>query len=294
MPLNDLLEEIKVFSPAKINLFLNITGKRTDEFHNLVSLMCCINLYDTLYIKIGIETTAITCTHPGIPLDKTNLALRAANIFFKSLHIDESISIHLKKRIPVGAGLGGGSSNAAAVLLSLNRYYKYPFTRDELISIGLTLGADVPFFIFGKPAIVSGIGEKIKPFDGLKNRPVLVIYPGFSVSTAEVFKKYDLGLTKSKKKIKIIFLNKNNSVLKDKSGVEYFLSNDLEPVAAIEYPEIYDVKKALWKYGAQEVLMTGSGSAVFGFFDGFEKIKKAQSALSHNTNWQFFITDLVI
>ncbi|MBL0699483.1 MAG: 4-(cytidine 5'-diphospho)-2-C-methyl-D-erythritol kinase [Desulfosarcina sp.] len=279
---------IKVLSPAKVNLFLHITGKRPDGFHDLVSLMCCINLYDTLYINLGAEKTGITCTHPEVPLDKTNIALQAAIVFLKSIDIDETVGIHITKRIPVGAGLGGGSSNAAAVLRALNHYYDYPFSMGELISMGLSLGADVLFLIFRNPAIVSGIGEKIESFSGLSSRHLLLIYPGVSISTAGVFKKYDLRLTKIKKKIKVSFL------LKGKIGIESLLRNDLEEVAAAAYPEISDAKKALLSKGAQESLMTGSGSAVFGLFSDFSRAKAARDALLHNVNWQLFLTELIL
>ncbi|WDN90550.1 4-diphosphocytidyl-2-C-methyl-D-erythritol kinase [Desulfosarcina sp. BuS5] len=287
-PLIDVSGRIKVFSPAKINLFLHITGKRPDGFHDLVSLMCCINLYDTLYINLGAGKTAVTCTYPGVPLDRQNIALQAASAFLNSIDIYEKVGIHIIKRIPVGAGLGGGSSNAAAVLRALNYYYGYPFSKDELFSIGLSLGADVPFLIFRKPAIVSGIGEKIESFYGLSNRYLLLIYPGFSISTAEVFKKYDLRLTKIKKKIKLKLL------LKDKVRIESLLWNDLEEVAVAGYPEISYAKKALLSQGAQGVLMTGSGSAVFGLFSDFRRAKIAHDALSHNINWKLFLTDLIV
>jgi len=287
-PIIESSGRIKVFSPAKINLFLHITGKRPDGYHNLLSLICCINLYDTLYINLGADKTSITCTHPEVPLDKTNIAIKAASTFLKAINIDEAVKIHIKKQIPVGAGLGGGSSNAAAVLLALNHYYDYHFSMDELISMGLSLGADVPFLIFRKPAIVSGIGEKLEPFYGLSNRQLLLIYPSLSISTAEVFKKYDLRLTKTKNKIKI------NSFVKNESEIESLLWNDLEKVTASEYSEIYDVKKALLSQGAQGVLMTGSGSAVFGLFSDSIKAKKAHDALLHNMNWQLFLTDLII
>jgi 4-diphosphocytidyl-2-C-methyl-D-erythritol kinase len=287
-PLIDLSGRIKIFSPAKINLFLHITGKRPDGFHDLISLMCCINLYDTLYINLGAGKASVTCAYPGVPLDRKNIALQAANTFLKSIDIHEKVGIHITKRIPVGAGLGGGSSNAAAVLRALNHYYGYPFSKDELLSIGLSLGADVPFLIFRKPAIVSGIGEKIESFHGLSNRYLLLVFPGFGVSTVEVFKKYDLRLTKIKKKNKLKFL------LKGKVRNELLLWNDLEEVAVAEYPEISYAKEALLSQGAQGVLMTGSGSAVFGLFSDFRRAKIAHDALLHNANWKIFLTDLII
>jgi 4-diphosphocytidyl-2-C-methyl-D-erythritol kinase len=279
---------IKVLAPAKINLCLHITGQRADGFHNLLSLMCCINLYDKLYIDLGVEKTAITCTDPGVPSDKTNIALQAARLFLKAIDIDETVGIHIIKRIPVGAGLGGGSSNAAAVLLALNRYYDYPFSRKQLSSMGLSLGADVPFLIFQKPAIVSGIGEKIEPFYGLSNRHILLIYPGVSISTGEVFKKYDLRLTKTPKKNRIHFL------LNGEIEFESLLWNDLEAVTTAGHPEISEAKEALLNHGARGALMTGSGSSVFGLFSEHSRVKTACDALLHNINWRFFLAELIV
>ena len=139
---------MKILSPAKINLFLQVTGKRPDEYHELFSLMCCLDLYDTLVFQFGGKSIEIDSDDPHIPLDESNLACVAASLFFKTLHVNEGVKITIKKTIPVAAGLGGGSSNAASVLWALNQHYGSPFTRDQMLSMGLDLGADVPFFLF--------------------------------------------------------------------------------------------------------------------------------------------------
>ena len=126
---------MKIKSPAKINLFLKITGKRPDGYHDLNSLMCCVDLYDTISITFNTKKISVTCANPKVPEDKTNIAYKAAAIFFKTLNKHEGVKISIKKNIPVGAGLGGGSSNAASVLLCLNRYYGNPFSQKKLISI---------------------------------------------------------------------------------------------------------------------------------------------------------------
>ena len=153
---------MKILSPAKINLFLQITGRRNDGYHDLVTLMCCVGLYDTVSLVFGAKETTVACDHPNVPEDETNLAFGAASLFLKALNKNEGVKIFIQKQIPVAAGLGGGSSNAAAVFLGLNRYYGYPFSTEELMSMGLSIGADVPFFIFQRPAIASGIGEKLE------------------------------------------------------------------------------------------------------------------------------------
>jgi 4-diphosphocytidyl-2-C-methyl-D-erythritol kinase len=191
---------MKILSPAKINLFLQVIGKRPDGYHELFSLMCCVDLFDTVFLRFGLKNIQIESSHPQIPLDDTNLAHRAAAVFFKALNVNEGLKIFIDKSIPVAAGLGGGSSNAASVLKGLNEHYGHPFSRNQLRSMGLGLGADVPFFLFGKPALVSGIGEKLESYAGPLPFHVVVVYPGFKVSTGEVFQNLNLGLTKCEKK----------------------------------------------------------------------------------------------
>jgi 4-diphosphocytidyl-2-C-methyl-D-erythritol kinase len=251
---------MRVFARAKINLFLEVIGKRPDGYHNLNSLMCCIDLCDILSLTFGMPVTTVHCIHPDVPQDLTNLAYAAATLFFKSLHKSEGVKISIEKRIPVAAGLGGGSSDAAAVLWGLNRYYNHPFSTEDLISMGCSIGADVPFFIFGRPAIATGIGEKLEAYPRLKKFTVLLIYPGFSLSTAEVYKNLNLALTKCKKKFRY-------SPLKTQDfDVRNHLCNDLETVAELRYPEIVTAKEALVAHGAIGALMSGSGPTVYGLF----------------------------
>lgn len=278
---------MRILSPAKINLFLKITGKRPDGYHELVSLMCCVGLYDTVSLTFGAKKTSVSCRHPDVPEDQTNLAFAAASLFFNTLNINESVKISIEKQIPVAAGLGGGSSNAAAVLLGLNRYYGYPFSQDKLMSMGFSIGADVPFFIFQRPALVSGIGEKLEAYQGLENLKILLIFPGFGISTAKVYKNLNLGLTKCKKKLK--------SFLSSKQSFDpgCHLCNDLETTAASMYPGIFTVKEALLKHGALGALMSGSGSTVFGLFSDSDNALKANNALAENDKWQLYLVDMM-
>ncbi len=279
-------------SPAKINLFLAVTGKRPDGYHNLSTLMCCIGLYDSIHLSFGEKQTTINCSHPDVPEDKTNLAHRAATLFYETVKMQERVHIVIDKKIPVGAGLGGGSSNAAAVLKGLNTFYNSPLTDNAMIKLGKSIGADVPFFISGKPAHAAGIGDILTPFPYLKPYPILLIYPSVPVSTAEVYKKLNLRLTKNKKiNTKIFFkLNKLNWG----RDAPKLLYNDLETAASAICPEIGKAKAVLLKNGALGALMTGSGSAVFGIFENFEKAKKAFNAISHHNMWQLYLSHLVV
>ncbi len=279
---------MQILSPAKINLFLQIVGKRQDGYHDLLSLMCCISLYDTISLSFQVNKTSVSCNNKMVPENETNLTVKAANLFFKTLNKAEYVHIDIDKQIPVGAGLGGGSSNAAAVLSGLNRYYNFPFSADQLISMGITIGSDVPFFLFRKPALVSGMGEKLESFNGLELLHILLIYPGFSVSTADIYGKLNLGLTKCKNK------NKNYRFKEQKYDVVANLFNDLETVTASIYPDIALAQKALLTHGAMGALMSGSGPTVFGLFSDIDKVHEAYNALSGNNRWELFRAEMLV
>ena len=279
---------LRIFTPAKINLFLQITGKRSDGYHDLSSLMCCISLYDEMIIHVDDRDISVVCDHPDVPQNETNLAHRAATLFLDTLETSQGVEIVLKKRIPVAAGLGGGSSNAAGVLLGLNHHFGQPFSRNQLMAMGISLGADVPFFIFQKPALATGIGETLEAYCGLPANQILLVNPGFTVSTAEIYRNLNLRLTKCKKKF-------TNAHLK-KSGFDaaLHLCNDLETVTASIYPEINSIKEQLINYGALGALMSGSGPSVFGIFSEVETARHARDALSRDTDWWLYLADLIV
>ncbi len=294
---NNGRQMIQISAPAKLNLFLQVTGKRLDGYHELFTLMCPIGLSDDVRIapiKSGIR---IACSNPTVPTDDSNTAHQAAEIFIRhharcrggtSLGVD----ITLTKRIPVGAGLGGGSSDAAAVLIGLNKHCGYPFRRAELMQMGLEIGADVPFFIFGQPAIATGIGECLVPYRNLTAYIALLLYPGISVSTAEVYKNLDLGLTNCEKKLK-------DHALKDGPfDAAYHLCNDLETVTLARYPQVKAAKTAVSGCGARGVLMSGSGSTVFGLFENTSEALQAMRTLDLEKNnapdWMLFLTELIV
>ena len=278
---------MKILSPAKINLFLQVTGKRPDGYHELFSLMCCVDLCDTLFLQFGLKKIRIESSHPQIPLDDTNLAHRAAVLFFKAWNVNKGLNIFIDKSIPVAAGLGGGSSNAASVLQGLNRHYGYPFNRKQLMRMGLELGADVPFFLFGHPALASGIGEKLQAYSGPLPFHLVVVNPGFHVSTGEVFQNLNLGLTKCEKKIKKPFSVK----ISFDPGLH--LCNDLEMVTASEYPVITSIKEQLLIRGALGALMSGSGPTVFGLFSDSHSAERAKKSIREDTPWDAFVCHIL-
>jgi 4-diphosphocytidyl-2-C-methyl-D-erythritol kinase len=284
---------MRLLSPAKINLFLKVTGKRPDGYHNLVTLMCRVGLYDTITLNIGAPRIRVTSDDPNLPEDQANLAGQAAAAFYGTnigsfKPPSERVAIDIRKKIPVGAGLGGGSSNAAAVLMGLNRHYGKPLTPSQLSEIGLSIGADVPFFLFKKSALATGIGECLEEFSRFKPWTILLVFPGFSVSTAQVYKKLTLGLTKCEKILK-------SSLFKAQEiDVTQHLCNDLETVTLAQFPELVEIKKKMCTLGAANALMSGSGPSVFGLFADPKKAEQAKNKLKACKRWRVFVVDMLI
>ncbi|MDR0476695.1 MAG: 4-(cytidine 5'-diphospho)-2-C-methyl-D-erythritol kinase [Desulfobulbaceae bacterium] len=250
-------------APAKINLYLRVLGRRQDGYHDLDSWMQKIALADRLIIALRpAPGLTLTVSDQRLAADETNLVWRAATAFFAACRLADRIGadIMLEKNIPLSAGLGGGSSDAAATLLGLNRLCALPLTGPALAAIGLSLGADVPFFLFSAPsAFVGGIGEILCPAPVLSGYHLLLVNPGFPVSTREVFSR--LPLTEKRKKIKRTAPAgwENGQDVSD-------LDNDLEAVAIAMHPEIAGIKARLLALGAAAALMSGSGATVFGLF----------------------------
>jgi 4-diphosphocytidyl-2-C-methyl-D-erythritol kinase len=209
-------------------------------------------------------------------------------LFQSKLGSTQGVNIHLNKNIPVAAGLGGGSSNAASILRALNTYYDSPFSMDELMELGLALGADVPFFIFQKPAIASGIGEKLEAFEGALPYHILLLYPGFNVSTAQTYQNLNFGLTNDQKK------PTSNHLKLNRFNPAHHLTNDLERVTAQKYPEIGLAKEKLLNLGAIGALMSGSGPTVFGLFDNAKTAKSARQSLAVAKDFQLFLVDPIL
>ena len=277
-------------SPAKINLFLHVTGKRPDGYHELFSLMSCIAIFDHIRLDFGGCAIEVECAHPQVPRDETNLAWRAASAFYAACGEKNppGLRIHIDKQIPVAAGLGGGSSNAATVLAALNARYGSPLTPAVLSDLGRSLGADVPFFLFGRPALAAGIGERLEAFDSLPVYQIVVIFPGFAVSTASVFSRLNLRLTNREKKPTKALLKKQGFL------APQHLHNDLEKVALKSHPEIQKAKHRLAALGAKGTLMSGSGPSVFGLFDSERAARKAAMSLADHSRWKVFATELMI
>jgi len=286
---------MRVLSPAKINLFLNVTGKRSDGYHEIFSLMSCIDLCDVMTFDFGSPDISVRCDSPQVPDNENNLAYKAACLFYDALPRGfedgrerarhRGVRIFIEKHIPVAAGLGGGSSNAGQTLLHLNEFYGHPFTSRQMHRMALAIGADVPFFLHGKPAIATGIGESLETYHGLSSLSMVLVCPDIAVSTAEVYKNLNLGLTKCEKQLK------NFSFKTPKFDVKKHLCNDLETVTTSQYPVITDIKEELIETGADAALMTGSGPAVFGIYSDTSRAIRACDLLSAHDEWRLFTTE---
>ncbi len=256
-------KRVVVPAPAKVNLFLHVTGRRADGYHLLESLFALVDLADTVTLARRDDgAIARAGDVPGVPEDE-DLAIRAARALRAATGTRFGATIAVDKRIPLGGGLGGGSSDAASVLLALNRLWGLGLAREELARIGVALGADVPFFVHGENALVRGIGEEIAPVS-LPRQWLALVFPGVAVPTAAVFSAPELTRTTPSGKMNVFSVG--------------YGRNDLEPVAASRHPEVAAALVAL-RRAAGDARMSGSGSSVFAACESAARAQEALAAL---------------
>ena len=296
---------MEIKSYAKINLGLNVIRKREDNYHELKMIMQTINLYDTLEIEVfengyfkednnafyltEKSKIKIVCENPFVPCDNKNIVFKAAKVFLEYTKKESDIKIKIKKNIPVGAGLAGGSSNAAGVFEGLNELLKTKLSKNELAQISLPTGADVPFCIMKGCFICEGIGEILTPLKNDMNLNILLVKPSFSVSTPSVYKNLKLNENSTHADVdKIIKSIKENDVAQLCKN----LKNTLEDVTLKMHPEIVDIKNELISLGADVSLMSGSGPSVFAIFTNVDKIKNAYNKMKLKYDETFLTTNL--
>ena len=281
--------KLKFKTPAKVNLGLHVHGKREDGFHELETIFQMVSLFDDVELELLSSGIKLECDMPGIPTDDTNLVCKAALLLRKSYQVEgKGVSIRLKKKIPFGAGLGGGSGNAAGVLMGLNRLWDLNIDREKLFTLAAELGSDVPFFLTSPCALGKGRGERLKVLESCSKFQVLLVFPGFPIATSWVYQNLRLKLTKRPNNISIL---RKNLSLSDITSLGSRLYNDLEPVVIQSFPEIQVVKDELGAWGALGVLLSGSGSTVFGIFDDPEKAQVACASL--NGDWERVVTETI-
>lgn len=256
---------MKIKAYAKINLLLHVLGKRPDGYHNLASVMQEVGLFDLLIINKAPQGITLTCSERTLPVGEDNLVYRAALAMQAEADRvkkpDSGLKIHIQKNIPVGAGLGGGSSDAAATLKALNKLWRLQLADTRLAQIGAKLGSDVPFFIKGGTALAKGRGELLTPWPDVPSYRLILVKPVLSISTVWAYKNLKISLTKRLKNTKIIHYSLKT---KQFNQLKQYLQNDLESVCITKYPLILEIKHRLLAAGATIALMSGSGSAVFG------------------------------
>jgi len=274
---------MRTLAPAKVNLYLRITGRRADGYHLLDSVMVPINLCDELEVTAENQTEReternpqiiVTCDDPTLPTNETNLAYKAAALFCKEAKVFAQITIVLGKRIPFGAGLGGGSSDAATVLKSLNQLFSQRFSEQQLCAFAVRLGADVPFFIPCHPALVEGIGEILTSIPLLPLRWLVLVVPPFGVSTPWAYRQFDALSARTEATSTAL-----HQFVHGHWPPATSLVNDLEQAILPTYPEIRQIKEHLLSAGAEGALMSGSGSSVFGIFSREEMAEQAMVSM---------------
>lgn len=256
-------------APAKLNLGLEILGKRPDGYHDLVSVFQTVDLYDKLSFQEAPKgQTIFTCSDPNLPQNADNLVCRAVDIFRMATGFENGIQIHLEKHIPYGAGLGGGSSDAATVLLTLNRLWQAGLSVEDLRNLGLKLGSDVPFFMQKGAALVQGRGERLRYISVPGQVLYVLVAPPFEIATGWAYANYKKALTEKRRYATFI-----NSVSPDRiyiSDLLQHLENDFLPLILQTYPEAEQILQIFEQSGAVASSLSGSGSTLYGAFDVYD------------------------
>lgn len=256
---------------AKINISLDVLGRREDGYHIVKMIMQSVDLYDEIIIDKCESGIHIHCNKNFIPTDERNIAYKAAKLFLEEFKINNGVNINIKKNIPIAAGMAGGSTDAAAVLKAMREIFQVKVSDEELMKIGVKVGADVPYCIVGGTALCEGIGEILTPIKSFKNRILVVIKPNFGVSTKEVYNSLDINkIIKHVETEKIIDAIENDNL----DVVCSNMKNILENVTLNKYKILKSIKKDLVKFGSSGTLMSGSGPTIFAFFEDMLKAQR--------------------
>ncbi|GFE61474.1 4-(cytidine 5'-diphospho)-2-C-methyl-D-erythritol kinase [Geobacter sp. AOG2] len=272
------MKSLTLQAPAKVNYRLDVIRRRPDGYHDLRMVMQRVNLCDIITLTLTkTPGISVTCGKKGVPDGPGNIAWKAAKILLDLANQGQGAIIDIVKNIPVAAGLGGGSSDAASVLMGMNELMGLGLSDERLMEIGVTLGADVPFFIFRKTALAEGIGEQLTPMPAMPAAWVLLVNPGVHVSTAWVYRSLQLTNREGLAKLPELFRS-----IEDICSI---FSNDLESVTVPSFPVIAEIKETMLREGAAGAMMSGSGPTVFGLFRDRESAERAGTVLTDGTGW---------
>ena len=267
---------MKIKAYGKVNISLDVVGKREDGYHLLSMIMQNIDLYDEIEVEKQECGIILECNKSYVPVDNRNLAYKAAEIFKERYDIVDGVKINIEKNIPVSAGLAGGSTDAAAVLKVMNKLFNVNATEEELMELGLKLGADIPYCIHGGTALCEGIGEIITPIKPFRDKIVVLVKPAFGVSTKEVYKNFNLEKVKQHPKTAEIINAIEND---DLNFVASNMKNLLENVTLRKHKILIKIKEEMNACGAINSMMSGSGPTVFGLFETKAAARKAQDRI---------------
>lgn len=283
------MDSICVNARAKINLSLDVLGKREDGYHDVKMIMQSISLHDKVFLKLTDDKDIrISCDKRWVPSNSDNIAYKAAKILIDKFNLQKGLDIKIVKNIPVAAGLAGGSADAAAVLKGLNEMLSLDLKQEELMEIGKTIGADVPFCVKGGTMLAEGIGEVLTEIEPLKNVDIVLVKPKFSVSTPWVYKNLNLEKITSRPDTDYII-----SLIekRDLQNLGKKMVNVLEAVTIKKYEIIGEIKEKLVKLGAFGSMMSGSGPTVFGIFENRAIAQKVYEEISRDNRWDCFLTE---
>lgn len=280
-------EKINVPAFAKINLGLRVHGRRPDGYHEISTVFQTVSLRDTLSFQAANDgKLGLFCSEPGIPTDESNLVLRAARALRERFGVSKGARVELEKVIPAGGGLGGGSSDAAVALAALASLWEIETNVGELAEIGARLGADVPFFLHGGTALGTGTGADIRPLEDASKMHLVVAAPGVHVSTAEAYRA--LGAPALTKVEPLVNLSVSRTEADFPDSLCDVWSNDFEAVVVRLHPEVGRARARLVETGAERVMLSGSGSGVFGVFESKGAAGRAREALQVESGWRVF------
>jgi 4-diphosphocytidyl-2-C-methyl-D-erythritol kinase len=278
---------LSLSSPGKLNLRLDVVGRRPDGYHELRSLMERVTLADEIEMNIVEKGIQVSCDHEQVPIDEDNIAFKAVKEILAYSSRNVGVEVRIKKRIPVAAGMGGGSSNAATVIKGINQLLKLKLSKEKLMQIGYKVGADVPFFLFEGPALAEGIGEQLKKIKAMPKLLFLIVNPNIQVLTKTVYSKFPIDSIQKELQVEV------PNVYRTKRDVAKILHNDLEKVTIKDIPLIGEIKDTMIKFGALASQMTGSGPTVFGIFSDRVKLEKAYEKMEKKAKgeWQIFMAE---
>ncbi len=272
------MQSVQLKAPAKVNFRLDVVARRPDGYHDLRMIMQRIDLCDEIAITLSDSAgIRVSCGRQGVPEGEGNIAWKAAAALARLSGREVGIDIAITKRIPVAAGLGGGSSDAATVLMGVNDLLGLGLSAERLMEIGAALGADVPFFIFQRPALAEGVGDRLTPLDGVPPVWLVLVNPNVHVSTAWVYQNLQLTTGRTAANIPLFY--------ESAADICAVLGNDLEGVTIPRFPVVREIKEQLLAAGAGGALMSGSGPTVFGVFEREEMARQAADELARKHDW---------